>query len=147
MKKIPIHILLIIIFLAIPILSSPDLDRSFSMLRVPMFQKNFLQMVLLIIFLYLNYLFLMPRFFSKKKYFLFGVLVFFCFLCINFIPTFLVDLLGNHLPPKESKYMTLKPPKDFPDNNFGLQLFRGFFSFSFTFLCSFLFINPMNIEN
>lgn len=98
------HILLILLILTIPIFSSPDFDGSFEFVKIPMFQKNFLEMILLIIFFYLNYLFLMPLFFNRKKYFIYGILVVICFLLVVFIPDLLIDessfrRRGGPLPP------------------------------------------------
>ena len=98
-KGVYIHIILIIIFMLIPILSSPDLESKFSMFRVPMFQREMLQMALLIAFFYFNYLVLIPKLFNQKKYLLFAISVFACFFLIAILPQILILTSGNPVPP------------------------------------------------
>jgi hypothetical protein len=67
-QTILIFVLGSIVFLAIPILVSPDLTRPGNMFRVPPFQRDFLSYVLLLAFFYLNYFVLIPKLYSNKKY-------------------------------------------------------------------------------
>lgn len=99
------------------------------MLSVPMFQKNFLEMVLLIIFFYLNYLFLMPRLFYQKKYLRYGMLVFVCFLAVIFIPDLLIEE-RRHMSPE------FPPPPGFGRNNPVFKFTRAILPFSFSLLSS-----------
>ncbi len=154
MKKTAIHLLLILIFLSIPILSSPDFDGSFRMLRVPMFQKSFLEMILLIIFFYFNYFFLMPKFFNTHRYWKYFLCVFVCFLLVAVIPNVLIQdhfHAIHNLPPDfkdEKPPFHEKPPlhenhsfhKKFERDNHFWEIFRSILPFSFSLLCS-LFIN------
>ncbi len=128
MPKKYYHFLLILLVLSIPVFSSPDFDGSFRMLRVPMFQKGFLEMVLLIIFFYLNYLFLMPQFFYKKKYFWYALMVMVCFLAVVFVPEFIID--------DQNRGQRHFPPPTFGANNPVFIFTRSILPFSFSLLSS-----------
>ncbi|WP_297984795.1 hypothetical protein [uncultured Chryseobacterium sp.] len=98
-KGVYIYIILIIIFMLIQIISSPDLDSKFSMFRVPIFQREMMQMALLIAFFYFNYVVLIPKLFNQKKYFLFAISVFACFFLIAILPQILILTSGYPVPP------------------------------------------------
>lgn len=132
---------MVCLFLMIPILSSPDFNNSYDMLSVPMFQHEFLEMVLVIIFFYVNYLYLIPKFYHKNKKLVYGLFVFCCFIIYLLIPSFVI---GNPLPPHS----------DFPPNELGSQphfppppkggfipfdFFKQLIPFAFALLSSFYF--------
>lgn len=144
MKRIYIHIILVTLFLAIPILSSPDFDGTLRMLRVPMFQRSFLETVLLIFFFYFNYFFLSEKFFRPKKYRIYAIAVVLCYIFIALIPNLLISnhYLHGNVPPMHSEISEFgkkirhnnapKPPKE---SNFFL-FFRVLLPFSFSLLSS-----------
>lgn len=137
-KKILIHCVLVSLFLMIPVLSSPDFDGSFRMLSVPMFQQNFLEMVFLIIFFYVNFLVLMPKFFNSRKYFTFAVLVLFCYLLVITVPHFLI---GAH-PPHPKPEMRPMHPEMRETNEFLFRFMKALLPFGFSLLSSsYLYIN------
>ncbi len=129
LPKVYFHILLCVIFLLIPILSSPDLDRNFSMVKVPMFQREMLQMVLLIVFFYLNFTLLIPKLYNRKKHFLFALILLGCFLAVAILPQVLIQS-SNPTGPNFGN-------RPSPENEFGLTIFRAFLPFCFAFLSSF----------
>ncbi|MDO5616059.1 MAG: sensor histidine kinase [Cruoricaptor ignavus] len=142
-KKIYIHILLVIIFLLIPILSSPDLDARFTMFHVPMFRKEMLQMCLLITFFYFNFLVLIPRFFNQKKYFGYGFFVILCFLLVAILPQILIgDFTTNHKP----NIGLQKPEVEDESKEFWLSVVRAFLPFLFSFLSSFFWFKSIEQE-
>lgn len=125
-KKIIIHFVLVLLFLMIPVFSSPDFDGSFRLFRVPMMQREFLEMVLLILFFYLNYLFLVPYLFNRKKYFSYVVLVVIFYVACVFLPTLI------HTPKM--------PPGRFEPDRIPLipiDFFRKIIPFAFALLSSF----------
>ena len=131
MKRNVIHIILIITFLLIPILSSPDLDATFSMFRVPMFQREMVQMALLIVLFYLNFLIFIPKFFDRKNYWLYALIVATSFLIVAILPQILVPNASPKLPPGP------KMPTPNPQREFMLNMFRAILPFCFAFLSSF----------
>lgn len=82
MKTVAVHILLILLFISIPIISSPDFNYSLEIFSVPPFIRNFVGYLLIIGFFYLNYYLIFPRYFFKKKYVLYAFWVILCFLII-----------------------------------------------------------------
>jgi len=133
-KKILIHCVLVALFLMIPVLSSPDFDGSFRLFRVPMMQREFLEMVLIILFFYLNYLFLVPHYFNRKKYFSYVVMITACYAVCIFAPKLIgySQVLYPHFPNPHSH----KPP---PPKNIliPIDFFRKIIPFAFALLSSF----------
>lgn len=116
LKKILTHIILILLLLAIPIVSSPDFDGTLSLFKIQPFIREFTRFVLCIIFFYLNVIIFLPKFFGKKKYVFFIVIVLLCYSAIIFIPYEAGKAFGslNPIPQNPSQQMdrmgTL-PPK------------------------------------
>lgn len=67
-KFIWMNVALVLFFLSIPVLSSPDFDYSLDLFRVHPFLRNFTGYVLIVVFFYFNYYFLIPRFYDQKKF-------------------------------------------------------------------------------
>lgn len=93
MKKVLIHLTLILLLLAIPVISSPDFDGTLSLFRIQPFIREFSRFVLCILFFYLNLLVFLPKLFGTKKYILFAGLVFACYSVVVFVP----HIVGNNL--------------------------------------------------
>lgn len=166
MKKTLIHAFLILMFLSIPIFSSPDFDGSFKMLSVPMFQKSFIEMILLIIFFYLNFFVLMPRLFNTKKYLVYGISITLFYFLVALTPSFLVNnKYSRIIPPKKNlnkpnlrnEINLHNPPPKLPSNNLQhplenedsilFTLARAILPFGFSLLSSsYLFINNKKRE-
>jgi len=66
-RNILIHALGIIIFLSIPIFTSPDFGSGQNLMHIVPFQKNFSQFFLLILVFYVNYYFFIPKYYFYKK--------------------------------------------------------------------------------
>ena len=82
LKTFLVHSLLILLFISIPIISSPDFKYNLDIFSVPPFIRNFVGYLLIIGFFYLNYYLLLPRYFFKKKYVLYTFSVITSFLLI-----------------------------------------------------------------
>lgn len=78
-KVFSVHILLILLFLSIPVISSPDFNYTVAIFRVPPFQRIFVGYLLVICFFYVNYYLILPKYFFEKKYILYVFWV-----CISF---------------------------------------------------------------
>lgn len=92
-KKIAVSLLYILgslLFISIPIFSSPDFDTPKHLFDVAPFRRNFLSYILLLAFFYANYLYLLPRlYFVNKKYLYFGCVVL-CYIVIDYLPLLLI---------------------------------------------------------
>lgn len=74
-------------FLMMPVIFSPDfMNPDKPLFSVPPFQRDFFSYVLLLIFFYLNFFVLVPRFYLNKQYLLFVAFVVASFLFIAFLP-------------------------------------------------------------
>lgn len=78
-----------VIFLSIPIFSSLSFNSE-DMWSIPRFQRNFLSYVLLLLFFFLNYFVLTPRFYFKKEYFAFFLLLAGFYLFIELAPGYII---------------------------------------------------------
>lgn len=84
-------------FLCIPIVTSPDFNTDFSFLHVGGFQNSFLNYCLLLVFFFVNYHLLLPKFYYQNKKGIYFGLVAILFLAILLIPKML-PLHSMHNP-------------------------------------------------
>lgn len=89
-NQLIIHLLGAAIFLALPIIFSPDLSLDFDFIHAKGFQRDFLFSIILIPFFYLSYFLLIPKLYFEKKYYLFFFIAFICFALIFFLPLALI---------------------------------------------------------
>lgn len=88
-KNIRLHIFGIILFSALPFLSSKfslykDHELSFEFIL-----REFVGTILMIVFFYMNYFYMMPRFYFERKRVGYTIWIFMAFLIINAIPLLL----------------------------------------------------------
>ncbi len=117
-------------FLLLPFLFSPEEGPKDS----PDFFENhhtireLIHYVLLLAFFYINYYWLVPRFFFERSYLVFGLAVFYFFLMVSFLPSMILPEAGGE-PEFEHG-----PPSFFPlllrRINHNLFLFVALFFFS-----------------
>jgi len=88
--QISIHVIGCAIFLSLPVLFSPDLTSPFGLYKILPFQRDFIGYVILALFFYLNYYILIPKFYFRKKYAVFGTLTLLSFLIVSIMPNLLV---------------------------------------------------------
>lgn len=105
-KKIPpylLHVLGSALFLSIPIFSSPDFEQDVNLFSVAPFLRDFSSYVLLAIFFYVNYLYLIPKFYFTGKRKQFYLLAAICFLIVILLPFFIASFgiwpVFKHMPP------------------------------------------------
>ena len=101
-RLIVLNILGCLFFLSIPVISSPDIISFRELIFVGGFQRNFLSFFFLMIFFYVNYYVLIPKIYFRKKYTIYGFILLFGYILVNYVPTFLIheqlrDL--NHFRP------------------------------------------------
>ncbi|WP_297334413.1 histidine kinase [Flavobacterium sp.] len=90
-QNLLLHIIGSLLFLSIPILSSPDLDKGFGMFKIVPFIFSLSSYIMLLGFFYLNYLYLIPKFYYHKQYTLMGLCVLVCFFVIVILPSVFID--------------------------------------------------------
>jgi hypothetical protein len=95
-----LHLLGCLLFISIPVLSSPDLDSNKELFELAPFRSNFLAYVLLLMFFYINYLYLIPNYYFTNKHLVFFSCVALCFIIVAFLPNMLMPGLHNgmHIP-------------------------------------------------
>jgi hypothetical protein len=123
-QKYILHILGCLLFISIPILSSPDFNSNRDLFSVPNFRRSLLSFVLLLVFFYANYFYLIPRFYFTRKMWLFLIGVTACFAMIYWLPNLLIPFEGSpgmmmHPPMPMNGEMPdindMPPPGDMPN--------------------------------
>lgn len=110
-KSVWMNLALMLFFLSIPILSSPDFNYSLDLFKVGPFQRNFAGYVLIVFFFYFNYFFLIPRFYDKKKLFLYILIVIAAFAFIVCLQHFLFANPPNGFRnPPPNPFGNMRPP-------------------------------------
>jgi len=92
-KKIPfylLHILGSILFISIPVFSSPDFGKSAHLFDIAPFQRNFLNYILLLFFFYVNYAYFLPKLYFPGKKIIFAACLAACYAIITFLPPMLI---------------------------------------------------------
>lgn len=85
-----IHVLGIVLFLSIPILISPELVKLQTLFTIPPFLRDFFTYLLLLAFFYLNYFFLIGKFYQTRKYIAYFSIVLACYLTAEALPRLLI---------------------------------------------------------
>ncbi|TRW21865.1 sensor histidine kinase [Flavobacterium zepuense] len=81
-----LHLLGCLLFISIPIFSSPDFDTEKNLFALAPFQKSFFSYVLLIAFFYANYLYFIPKFYFTHRNFIFFTCIVASFFIITYVP-------------------------------------------------------------
>lgn len=87
-KVLLVHLLLILLFLSIPVISSPDFDYSLDIFNAPPFRRVFTGYLLVIGFFYANYYLILPKYFFEKQYILYAF-----WICLSLALIILLDFL------------------------------------------------------
>lgn len=105
-----LHILGCLLFISIPVLSSPDFNTNTELMKLAPFRQTFFKFVLLLCFFYVNYLYIIPRFYFSKKYFYFVISIVICFCIIAYLPHYLIPFKGYHGRTPLEDDMPMPPP-------------------------------------
>lgn len=136
-----IHILGCAVFLALPVIFSPDLSTDFNFIFARSFQRDFLFSIFLILFFYLCHFYLIPQLYFKQKYFTFFSIATISFFVILCLPLFI-------LPPSQF-HIGQNPETEgiwhFP--HIDAFVIREFRSRLFQFLIVFIFSLMLRINN
>ena len=90
-----LHLLGCLLFISIPILASPDFNSKTDLIKIAPFRQSFFTFVLLLLFFYVNYLYIIPRFYLTRKYLYFSVSIVACFCIIAYLPHYLIPFNGG----------------------------------------------------
>lgn len=90
-----------ILFLLLPVLSSPDFSTDFSFINVKPFQQDFLTYLLIVLFFYAHYYFIIPKWYFARKWLAYAVSLIVCYAVVQFVPSLLIDARSylHPLPP------------------------------------------------
>ncbi len=94
-KEILLWIVGIIAYLALPILLSPDLSSDLHFIHVKPFQRDFIFHVFLLLFILLNYFYLIPHFYYNKNKLYYFVIVVLSYIVINLLCNFIISFLPH----------------------------------------------------
>jgi len=113
-KKTPVYILYILgslLFISIPVFSSPDFNTARHLFDVAPFKRIFLSYILLLLFFYANYLFLLPKLYFSKKQFLYFCCIITAYFVVATVPAILIHSQTGQmpLPPGDAGAVTLMP--------------------------------------
>ncbi len=84
-------IIISIIFILVPIIGSPELSSNRPILSSLGFQRRFIGTLLVVIFFYVNYFVLVPKFYVSKRFIWYFLCVFICFVISMSIPSLLIS--------------------------------------------------------
>lgn len=139
-----IHVIGCVAFLALPALFSPDLSSDLNFIYAKGFQRDFVFSVFLILFFYLSYFFLIPKFYFQKKYLLFFSIVIISFLAIFFLT---LELFPQDFRPGPPPPPGHSGPDNRPPPPFGGFLMRELRIRLFQFLIVFILSLMVKINN
>lgn len=143
-NQLIIHILGCVVFLALPVLFSPDLASDFRFVSVKGFQRDFVFSVFLILYFYLGYFFLVPKLYFQKKYVLYFLFNVFCFVLIFLLIIQLYPSEGFYPGPPHGHQRGMPPG---PPPGGGGFIMRELRKFLFQFLIVAVFALMLKIRN
>jgi hypothetical protein len=137
-----LHILGSLLFISIPIFSSPDFIDKANLIHVTPFRREFLTYLLLLGFFYVNYLYLIPNYYFARRQWLFFAFGIACFCIIAFLPGLIMPggmRMPNEMPmPPDGMMQGPGPgfngPRFFPPHMVGSSLLQFLLVFSLSFL-------------
>lgn len=133
-RKLLIHSIGCLIFLSLPILSSPDFNTGQNLFRIQPFLISFSRNVLILLYFYLNFYLFLPKLYFSEKKLVFAFLTVICFLMVMEIPELAFPFEMRQGPPD---FEMGRPPR--PESFLPFHMFEGgFFQFLFVFFLSFL---------
>jgi len=107
--------------LSIPILTSPDFSSFKEMIRALGFQRNLFGYFLLLAFYYLNYYWLVPTYYSKKRRLVYASILFVCFIVITYLPDLFLKIPDFPKIPDQPMGEAVLPPNQGPPIPNGLE--------------------------
>ncbi|SFU46066.1 Histidine kinase [Pustulibacterium marinum] len=152
------QILLGVVLLILPFITSPDISSGWALLKIEPFQHSFLRYLLLIVFMYANYNFIIPKFYIKKRWIWLFVILVISYVFISQIPSLILGSPGTppnfngEMPPIRSSDMApinSRPNMPMPRGempNRGMNFFSND-GFIFQFLIVFILTLVMRLNS
>lgn len=85
-----------LLFLLVPVFTSPDFGLDFRFLKIQGFRENFLSYFLLLLFFFLNTFYLLPKFYFPRRLWIFWGVIFLCFFLYTFLPMQIFPHIVRH---------------------------------------------------
>ncbi|MEH6656304.1 sensor histidine kinase [Leeuwenhoekiella marinoflava] len=93
-----VQLLFGIVLLSIPFITSPDLQSGLALLSIKPFQYNFFGYFLLLVFFHVNYYVFIPKYYIKRKYWMFAGFLMISYVFITFFPDLFFELPKPNKP-------------------------------------------------
>lgn len=123
-----VQLLIGIVLLSIPFITSPDLQSGIALLSITPFQYNFFGYFLLLVFYFVNYYVFIPKYYIPKKYWMFAGFLMISYVIITYVPDLFFDVTkptppgsGSMPPPGMRPPEGMQPPPGVPPVNAGPQ--------------------------
>ena len=101
-----------IVLLSIPFITSPDLQSGLALLSIKPFQYNFFGYFLLLVFFYVNYYVFIPKYYIKRKYWMFAGFLMISYVFITVFPDLFFELPKSHKPGSRMLPLSaMRPPQ------------------------------------
>jgi hypothetical protein len=128
-KEVFVHVLGSILFLIVPFIMGPNGVEGIKDIQVsPNLRQEIAEFFLLLLFFYINYFYLIPRFYFTKKYFKYILLLSVIFILIAFVPHSILPIID--IDPAELKNFPGPVPPPMHDHPFfNMKLVHDFFIF------------------
>lgn len=122
-QQIWIVVAVSILFFGIPFISAPDLQNNNTFFNSLIFYKRCIETFIVVVYFYLNYFVLVPRFYHKKQYVFYGILSFVCLVIAIKLPDLLItnNDIYQALKAQDSSFARKGPKREVP-------LFMEFFT-------------------
>ncbi len=88
-------ILLGLVLLILPFITSPDLSSGWALLKIEPFQHSLLRYVFLVIFLFVNYYYIIPNFYITKRWVWLTIILIVSYIIIAKLPSLLLGHNGE----------------------------------------------------
>lgn len=120
-----------ILFLLLPIFSSPDFSWDFHFFSVPPFQRSLISYFILLLFFYFQLFFLLPQYFFKNRFWVYWLFFIVALIIYSFLPSLLIPrhhFLFNDFSISK-RFSPPPPPPQHSRNQFFFLFFQHFFQF------------------
>lgn len=94
-KQLLINCLVGVLLISIPFLTSPDLNAGIELFYIEPFKRELLSYLLLLVFFYVNFYCIIPKFYIQKRWFKLIILVLCCYLIVFKVPQILLPYPSN----------------------------------------------------
>jgi hypothetical protein len=123
-QQILLHVTGWMVFLTLPLLFSPESLSLHAYLTNPPTQRDLLAYLMVVVIFYLNFYWLIPRLYFRKKYLSFFLVGLLCFIPVIFLPGYLVSPPPFPGPPPDEQIpFPARPPGHSPYTDLSQHLF------------------------